>query len=60
MILLINQFDRILLEGKPIPTELRAEATRLQKDLNFDEAQPGTNVFLKFKFFQFCLSVLRL
>ncbi|GBC04901.1 hypothetical protein RclHR1_05930011 [Rhizophagus clarus] len=27
-------------EGKPIPTELRAEATKLQRDLNFDEAQP--------------------
>ncbi|RGB33165.1 anticodon-binding protein [Rhizophagus diaphanus] len=27
-------------EGKPIPTELRTEATKLQKDLNFDEAQP--------------------
>ncbi|CAG8462312.1 6751_t:CDS:2 [Funneliformis caledonium] len=26
-------------EGRPIPTELRTEATQLQKDLNFDEAQ---------------------
>ncbi|CAI2165314.1 1249_t:CDS:2 [Funneliformis geosporum] len=26
-------------EGRPIPTELREEATKLQKDLNFDEAQ---------------------
>jgi hypothetical protein len=42
IIYLVNRFKYISLEGKPIPTELRAEATKLQKELNFDEAQPGT------------------
>lgn len=42
IIYLVNRFKYISLEGKPIPTELCAEATKLQKELNFDEAQPGT------------------
>ncbi|CAG8705969.1 5326_t:CDS:2, partial [Acaulospora morrowiae] len=33
-------------DGKPIPTELRKEATELQKELHFDEAQtePTTHI----------------